>query len=268
MRFFRFCLFFLLWILVTLIFVWLKYKQLDKTKNPIKIEQKIECSLLIGLDRDICKFLNFEFPYTKEDIDQQLLKNGQSDSNTRLGLENNTRIEGLLIDYIKKDQYFVMLIGFDDNNESRFVVPIKIPMYAISDDQSKSVFLFEKHEDQDTTSKREVIRLKSEDEIASYLDRLKKHVVVLDFLDEENDKLTTMSSNQTDQKYLREIDNSVIVNRSLLREVYNEGIYNPRFDSFGYQIKKIKNENDFDNISLKEMPINISMIIFLNDHGL
>ena len=65
MRVVRFCIVFLLLILMTVLVVRFKYRKVDKTKNPITTGQKVQCSSLIGLDQNICKFINFESPYTR-----------------------------------------------------------------------------------------------------------------------------------------------------------------------------------------------------------
>lgn len=266
----RFVVFFLL---LFCVFFYFFINRTGKTGSIKKIDKDevVDCSIKVNLDLDICKFLNFEIPYTKDNISKQLLKSMGPDSVNNLGLVLSSQIEGLLIDYLEKDGYILLIVGFDDNNGGRFITLIKIPVYAISDSQSKGVFAFEKSENQDIFSKKEIIKLKNNNDITSYLDRLKKHVVVLYLVDREIDETIVMqvkySNNESDWKLVTEINNSVIVNRSLLNEVYHHE--NGRsFDDFDYQLGKIKNESDIDNILIKKMPIVTSMIIFLDDNDL
>ncbi|MCW1948832.1 MAG: hypothetical protein KIH89_000045 [Candidatus Shapirobacteria bacterium] len=236
----------------------------NKTKNISKLT---ECVSLFGVDRQVCDFLNFSSKFSSELIEKKLLSAVGTLPIRRLGLENSSRVEGLLMDFLERDDYIIMLIGFDSKNNERVVVPVKIPIYAINDD---NVFFFiRKSEQQNTFSHREDIKLKSKKDVLSYLEKLKGNVIVLMLMDNmvntESVKDVPLGDSATVSRLITEINNyGVFANRDLLNSVFSNNI-SVRYKVLDSSLPSIKKRDDISRISNESMPFVLSIIVFLEN---
>lgn len=250
MRLVKYCMVFLLLILMTVVMVWFKYRKVEKIKNPIKIEQKVQCSSLIGLDRDICKFINFESPYTSEEISKIILisKGGEI---LKLGLENLSKVEGLLLGYREKEESIILLIGFDGKNKDRFVTPLRIPVYAIEDNNISFSFL--KLSSLSLSGDKSVLEFKNRKDIIETLEIVKGKVVFLSLIDDVVENYSAIS-NLNHKRLIEEVNNGVKTTRGLLGRVNGNGLNSPHSD-LGSNLIEIKKNEDVDKINFIEVPI-------------
>jgi len=227
-----------------------------KNKKAPQIPEN--CDLKTGSDQNICQFLNFYSPYTSEDIQSKLLSVSGSINITKLGLESFSRIEGIPLDYFQKDDYTIILVGFDSADNHRFVTPIKIPNYIINDPDNNIYFYIQNSSQQNTYSDRTEIKLKDSSDITNYLDKLKNQVIVLMMNDQEAD--IPKSDSISLSRIISEINSSLIANQSLLSQVYTNGIAN-KYTSVDYKLPTLKSSSA-DSIPIENMPILLSIITY------
>lgn len=187
--------------------------------------QKIDCQQKVGLNKDICKFLNFQSPYSDEEVRNSFfIKQGVNI--TKLGLESSSRIEGLLLGYIDDGNSVLMLVGFDGRSNDRFVVPIKIPIHVIENENNNISFFVYKLNTSDLNDTRTKTKFNIKSDILNVLSSLKDKTIVLMFFDElvGNEEINKLKHNQIVTDYIMDVNKQVVVTRALLGSVNSNGL--------------------------------------------
>lgn len=247
---------------MTFVFVWFKYKQVDKTKNPIKTEKKVLCSSLIGLDRDICKFINFELPYTSEEIRKIILISKRGEI-PKLGLENLSKVEGLLLGYREKEGDIILIVGFDGKNNDRFVSLLRIPVYAIEEENIPISFSFLKLSSLSLSGDKSVMKFKNKKDVFETLEGVKGKVVYFSLMDNVVENYSSIN-NLNHKRLIEEANNSVKTTRGLLGRVNGNGLNSP-YGNLGSNLIEIKNIDDVNGINSIDIPILLPSVTYFEN---
>jgi len=242
---------------------WLWYRFKDKGKVDNKKVEVVDCKSLAGLDGDICKFLKYESPYTVEEMSKKMLKSKRGVI-SKLGLEDFSSVEGLLIDYRQANDYILLILGFDGKNDNeRFVVPLSIPLYAIEDDKLPTTFSFWQVKNFDLTSEKESFSSKNRADIISRLEIIKGKVILVLLTDVKIEDKYPFNSKNKDRLIL-EVNNTLNLSRTLLGKV-NGNDLTSEYSDFDYGLITVKNTNDVEKVNFSQLPTIAEIIIYSTD---
>jgi len=245
--------------------VWYSLKEDNKVNNNLNIvNQEV-------IDQKIGDFLEKKGDFGDEKIGEVILTTDLGGKKeTKLGLVSrvNNRIEGILIDYIKSNDYVWLLVGMNGKNDNRLVTGLVIPMYYYKGVGAK--FYVEKFLEKSVMSTfSNVYKGSDETTILGYLGRLKGKPVVFDSL------VTEFPKEWMEGKYLTE-NNGVIarltkeeiskipVAKKLVMELWQNGIAPENVDGIpkNTNITIIKSVGDLNKVDISQIPIVMKLFYF------
>lgn len=230
-------------------------------------KKNIDCSLKTGLDNDICRFLVFDYPFTRDNISKIAIKSRRPGVTIDgLGVESFSRVEGLLLGYKNLGDHLLMIIGFDDNNKNRFVIPVDIPMYAVKDNSNKVYFFAKKINLRDMGKYIGDLKIKDENNLVALLDSLKQQVIVLNLMDKTVSDKTKENLGESDSvvDLVNSINNRINQTRGLISRIYNNG-FAPQYSDYIFPNISVLNISDINEINVNEIPI-VTSIFFSSDN--
>jgi hypothetical protein len=224
------------------------------------------------LDKQIKAFLNKESPYRAEDIQKGLIgrqwvsgdEYGDVTKGLKLGLvlsNSDTTmvgIEGILLDYRKKDNSVLIVVGFDGKNGKRFVTPFEISTYVYENvAEAKFNFFRLKAGTVDLSQYIESTDGSTEN-VLKYLEKIKGNVLVLnlDTTDMAKDMMNDYSGVALD--YLKEAHRKVDYARKAVDEVDSNNLGTPdgvKEMTGDVNLIKIDSAESIDYIDLENVPI-------------
>lgn len=260
---------FYFWLIVVILFLFFGFgfwylfnNRLVWFGGSVKNDYKtVDCNLKIGVEADICKFINLQFPYSGDEVNKKMLTKS-SVKITKFGLVGLSIVEGFLFDYVEKDESILMLVGFDAKDNRRFVTTIKIPLYAIIDETSRINFYFYKVKDKLLNSKREEFKLKDSTSITRELSKFKNLPVVFMLMDNHvSDKnMVKARENKVELRLMNEINNQVDATRTLLGKV-NGNHLTSEYGDYNKNLIIIDDYSVFEKIDVNQIPITFNVIV-------
>lgn len=256
MKRFYLWLFFLIVLLCGCILVYLGKFRFSKNIGV----KDVNCILNSEEDSQIKKFLNFETPFSSDEI-AMMTFNSKDRVISKLGIESISRAEGLLLGYLEKNDNVLMIVGFDDFDGKRFIVPIRIPITAIEDKNNSFGFIFNKVNSENLSDINGFDILKTRDGITSLLDSLIGKVFVLMFTNESLSKNDSdyLGKTEVGKKLLTELDKQLPLTRSLLGKLNNNG-FGFVYKNSDYNLPQTNSMCDIKRIEIDNMPIVLSII--------
>jgi len=227
------------------------------------------------LDKKIDDSLNGEGNREKILIN---MDNTNEKKGTKLGLVDVAgmpRIEGILIDYVKSDDYVGLIMEFDGTNGKPFLTELAIPMYLY--DKAPSKFKINKFTQPTVKSTyTAVYEGNDKTKILEYLDLLKGKPLIFDSLVTEFPKEWTQGKWLTEYdgvvaKWANEGIDKVPLFRKLVKSVYSNGLKPKNVDNIpkGTKIVDIKSVEDVNKIDMsKEVPIITNIYFYDIGEGL
>jgi len=245
--------------------VWYFIKKDKKVDNNLNIvNQEI-------IDQEISGFLKKEGDYSDEKIEEMILTTDLAkQKETKLGLvsKTNDRIEGILIDYIKSDDYILLLVGMERKNGSRLITGLAIPMYYYKEVEAK--FYIEKFLEKSVVSEfNNVYKGSDETTILGYLDQLKGKPVIFDSLVTEFPKEWMEGKYMTENngvvaRLAKEEINKIGVAKKLVMELWQNGITLENIDDIpkNVEVATINSIDDIKKIDMSKIPIVMKLFYF------
>jgi len=219
------------------------------------------------LNTRISDALNKEGDFTEEKIQKMLINVDvmNEKKGTKLGLVDVAgmpRIEGILVDLIKNDDYVGLIMEFDGTDGKPFLTELAIPMYLY--DKAPSKFKINRFTQQTVKSTyTAVYEGNDRTKILEYLDLLRGKPLIFDSL------VTEFPKEWTEGKWLTEYDgvvakwanegiDKVPLFKKLVKSVYSNGLKPKNVENIpkGTKIVDIKDVGDIEQIDMgKEVPI-------------
>ena len=239
-----------------------KNKKVDNNLNIVN--QEI-------IDQEIGGFLKREENYSDEKIVEMVLMTDLAkQKETKLGLvsKTNNRIEGMLIDYIRSDDYILLLVGMEGKDGSRLITGLAIPMYYYKGVGAK--FYVEKFLDRSVVSEfNNVYKGSDETTILGYLDQLKGKPVIFDSLVTEFPKEWMEGKYATENngvvaRLAKEEISKVSMAKKLVVELWQNGIIPENVDGIPKDTKvvTINSIDDIKKIEMNKIPIVMKLFYF------
>lgn len=221
-------------------------------------ERKAELNLLIT------DFINNQGDFTKEKKSEMAIGSETTDKlgSTELGLVlYDPQIEGYLFDYVEKDGSLILIMGFDGKDGKGFVTPIQIPLYFL-EGEARANFTFYEFEANTVFTRfnqTDVANNKDTTNLFKRLDELEGNVIVIEPAFESFPGSKDDHTGVT-KDYFIEHESKLELAGRLVDSVATNGIEieNENYhedDYSNYEIIKLKNVEDVENLDLAKVPL-------------
>jgi len=225
----------------------------------------VDCSLKDEIDSNMCKFLNFQFPYSTDEISKRLFTKS-SMSIKKLGLESLSRIQGIILGYQYSDDDVLLIVGFDGKENSRFVSLLRLPLSVIRDENTRVYFNIYALKSLDLNGEKDILKLKDNSEIKKYLDVLVNKLAIFVLIDDpiSDVDMAKASNNKAELNLANDINGQLEYTKGILGKVFDNGLNSQYSNDYTNKVFLINQKNDALKIDLKSIPVFLGMFVNLN----
>ena len=224
------------------------------------VDQETQAEAIIN--QQIQDFLNFEGDFTRGKINEIAIKTINDIKETKLGVADpEPKLEGLLLDFLKKDDSLILVMGFDGADGERFVTLVEIPVYFHTTEDHFN-FYFQKFLGDGVSYSSQEIVLNGDDiesKIIEQLEPLKGDVVAFSaYYEGFSEEITKQHAGE---RYCIEHNRKAPLGGKLISMVDFNGYDQSLLNGFNVsdfedvQIIKIEKYEDINNVGVSDIPM-------------